>query len=241
MLLIFPIALICSMRGKVTGGNTIYTLCRGWTDVQLALCGIRHINYFETPHEAQRPFVFVFNHNSYMDIPILLKAIRRQHIRILGKAEMATIPIFGFFYRQTVVLVDRHNADKRARSVMQLKSILRKGISVVIAPEGTFNMTEKPLKEFYDGAFRIAIETQTALKPLLFLDNCDRLNYKSIFSLTPGKARVIYLEAISVEGLTLKDVQLLKEKVFNLMEKKLIEYKASWIKPQQAILVNDEV
>ena len=105
-----------------------------------------------------------------MDIPIIMKAIRKQPFRILGKSEMAKIPVFGFLYQHAVVMVDRSNAVKRAESVAKLKAFIRKGISVVIAPEGTFNMTANPLKEFYDGAFKIAIETQTPIKPILFLD-----------------------------------------------------------------------
>jgi len=128
-------------------------------------------------------------------------------------------------------MVDRSSVEKRARSVKQLKSIINKGISVVIAPEGTFNMTGCPLKEFYDGAFRVAIETQTPIKPILFLDAYDRLSYRSIFSLSPGRSRAVYLQEISVEGLTVKDVKMLREKVYKLMEQKLIQYKASWIEP----------
>jgi len=165
-----------------------------------------------------------------MDIPVLMKTIRGQHFRILGKAEMAKIPVFGFFYKNAVVMVNRSSMQEKARSVAQLKNVVRKNISVVIAPEGTFNMTQHPLKPFYDGAFRVAIETQTPIKPILFLDTYDRMSYKSLLSLTPGKSRAIYLQEISVEGLTIKDVRNLKEKVYQLMEEKLIYYKASWIK-----------
>jgi 1-acyl-sn-glycerol-3-phosphate acyltransferase len=165
-----------------------------------------------------------------MDIPVLLKTIHWQHIRVLGKAEMAKIPIFGFLYRCTAVMVERGDPEKRAKSVEQLKSVLRKGISIVIAPEGTFNMTHKPLKEFYDGAFKIAIETQTPIKPVIFLDAYERMAYESVFSIKPGRSRSVYLEEISVEGLSLDDVDFLREKVYTIMEDKLIEYKASWIK-----------
>lgn len=165
-----------------------------------------------------------------MDIPIIMKTIRRQHFRVLGKSEMAKIPVFGFFYRNAAVMVDRSSAEKRARSVQKLKSVVQSGISILIAPEGTFNMTPNPLKEFYDGAFKIAIETQTPIKPILFLDGYDRLNYKSIFTLTPGRSRAIYLQEIGVDGLTGKDIKSLKEKVYTLMEEKLIAYKASWIR-----------
>lgn len=165
-----------------------------------------------------------------MDIPFLLKTIRWQHIRILGKAEMSKIPLFGFIYRSAVVMVERGDPEKRAKSLRQLKSVLNKDISIVIAPEGTFNMTHNPLKEFYDGAFKVAIETQTPIKPILFLDAYDRMGYESIFSITPGRSRSVYLEEVPVDGLTLADVEFLKGKVYRIMEEKLIAYKASWIK-----------
>ncbi len=229
LLLIFPLVIIGSFFGKIHGGNFIYKLCRAWADFFLFVTGIRVQYIYEAPADHHKQYVFVFNHIAYIDIPFIMKAIRRQHFRVLGKAEMAKIPIFGFLYRNTVVLVNRANSSARAKSVMQLKSVLRKGISIVISPEGTFNMTHQPLKEFYDGAFRIAIETQTPIKPVLFLDAYDRNSYTSIFSLNPGKARIVYLDEVPVAGLTLQDVKALKEKVYTVMEAKLIEYKASWI------------
>jgi 1-acyl-sn-glycerol-3-phosphate acyltransferase len=230
LLLIFPLVIIASFFGKIRGGNFIYKLCHLWADYFLFMTGISHINIYEALHDRSRHYVFVFNHISYMDIPILLKSIRRQKIRVLGKAEMAKVPLFGFIYKSAAVLVERGDPQKRARSVQQLKSILDKDISIVIAPEGTFNMTHNPLKEFYDGAFKIAIETQTPIKPVIFLDAYDRMGYESIFSVTPGRSRSIYLEEIPVDGLTLADVEMLKRKVYLIMEEKLVEYKASWIK-----------
>ena len=229
MLFLFPLVFIASFFGKMRGGNFIYKICQLWADGMFVLWGIRFRNIYEAPHDPARQYVFVFNHISYMDIPMLMKSIRSQHFRILGKAEMAKIPVFGFFYRNAVVMVDRNSASKRASSVHKLKSVISRGISVVIAPEGTFNTTGHPLKEFYDGAFKIAIETQTPVKPLLFLDTYDRLNYRSIFSFTPGRSRTVYLDEISVEGLTIRDVKLLKEKVFKIMEEKLLSYHASWV------------
>jgi 1-acyl-sn-glycerol-3-phosphate acyltransferase len=230
MLLIFPLVVVASFFGKVKGGNYIYILCQFWADALLPILGIFHKNIFETTHDRNKQYVFVVNHISYMDIPVILKAIRKQHFRILGKSETSKIPVFGFIYKNATVMVERGSAENRAKSVRQLKRVIKKKISVVIFPEGTFNETHQPLKEFYDGAFRIAIETQTPIKPILFLDNYDRLNYKSIFSLTPGKSRAVYLDEINVDGLTMKDVSILKGKVYKLMEEKLIAYKASWIK-----------
>ena len=236
LILIFPIVVVASFFGKVKGGNFIYALCWIWSSVLLFFFGIRHRNSFEVPHDASRQYVFIFNHISYLDGPLLVKAIRKQHFRALGKAELAKIPLFGFLYKNIVVMVERDKAEKRAQSVIQLKSVLKKGFSIVLSPEGTFNMSNKPLKDFYDGAFKIAIETQTPIKPILFLDAYDRMHYQSAFTLTPGKSRAVFLDEVNVDGLILDDVQTLKAKVYAIMEQKLISYKASWIKtPEQKV------
>ena len=218
LLIIFPLVIVASFFGKQKGGNFIYRLCRIWADFLLFAMAIRHKNLFEAPHDVTRQYVFVFNHISFLDGPIILKAIRKQHFRALGKAELAKTPVFGFLYKNIVVMVQRDDPRKRAQSVLQLKSVLRKGISILIAPEGTFNMTNAPLKEFYDGAFKIAIETQTPIKPILFLDAYDRMHYRSLFSINPGRSRAVYLEEVKVEGLTLNDVGRLKQQVYDLME-----------------------
>jgi 1-acyl-sn-glycerol-3-phosphate acyltransferase len=234
LLLIFPVVIVATFFGKIKGGNFIYKLCRLWTDFLLFFTAIRiiYIQQDKAP-DPRKQYVFVFNHISYIDIPFIMKAIPKQHFRVLGKAELAKIPVFGFLYRNAVVLVERSNSAARAKSVLQLKAVLRKGISVVISPEGTFNMTHQPLKEFYDGAFKIAIETQTPIKPVLFLDAYGRLPYKPLLSLNPGKARIMYLDEVPVEGYKLGDTKELKEKVFKLMEEKLVACNASWIKDEQ--------
>ncbi len=193
------------------------------------LIGIFHKNIYEVPHDTSNQYIFVSNHISYMDIPVMMKAIRRQNFRILGKAELGAIPVFGFIFKQAAVSVDRKNPNNRAKSVATLKSIIKRKISVFICPEGTFNQAHKPLKEFYDGAFKIAIETQTPVKPILFLDTYDRLNYKNIFSLSPGKSRAIFLDETDTAALTLSDVSFLKEKIYKQMEDGLIKYNATWI------------
>ncbi|MEO9003400.1 MAG: lysophospholipid acyltransferase family protein [Ginsengibacter sp.] len=190
---------------------------------------IRHQNIYEEYHDKTKEYIFVSNHISYLDIPMMMKVIRGQHFRILGKAEMTKIPIFGAIYKRGAVTVDRSNFKVRSKSVKKLIDFIHKKISVFICPEGTFNTTHQPLKFFYNGAFKIAIETQKPIRPILFLDTYDRMNYKSFFSLTPGKCRAVYLSQTSTERLTLKDVEVLKEKVFKQMEQALISYDASWI------------
>ena len=229
MILIFPFAFIASFFGRIRGGNMIWRLCMLWGDIWFPLIFILTKRIYETPHDKSKPYIFVTNHISYLDATYLVKVFR-QPVRPLAKAEMSRIPVFGFIYKKAVVAVDRSNTQNRIQSIRILMSIIKKGISVLVFPEGTFNMTNKPLKEFYDGAFRVAIETQTPVKPVLFLDTYSRMNYKTIFSLNPGRCRAVYLEEVPVQELTIADASKLKEKVFSIMEDKLKEYKAAWIK-----------
>lgn len=229
MFLLLPFFLYSFLLSPIKGGNILFKICRFWTDVFFVLIAVRHKNIYEEKHDRRKEYIFVSNHISYLDIPMMMKVIRGQHIRILGKAEMTKIPIFGSIYKRGAVLVERENPQKRYESIKQLIYFLHEKISVFICPEGTFNMTHQPLKSFYDGAFRIAIETQKSIRPILFLDTYDRLNYNSIFSLNAGRCRAVYLSQTSTEGLTVNDVAMLKEKIYRQMEDGLIRYKVSWI------------
>jgi 1-acyl-sn-glycerol-3-phosphate acyltransferase len=230
MLLIFPFVLIATFWGKIKGGNFIYKLCRFWSDAWLFFIGVRHKNYFDETVARDKQYIFIANHIAYIDIPLILKAIRQNPLRALGKFEMKRVPIFGFIYRHAAIMVDRSSPDNRSKSVRQLKSVLNKGISIFVYPEGTFNESHHALKDFYDGAFRIAIETQTPIKPILFLDTYDRMNYVSVFSLNPGKSRAIFMDEVDVTGLTLRDLQWLKQNVYDSMEAMLKNYNATWIR-----------
>ncbi len=229
MLLIFPFAIIAGFFGRIKGGNMMIRLCMLWADLWFPLIFIWHKKIYEVPHDKKKSYIFLSNHISYLDAAILVKAYR-QPFRPLGKVEMSKVPVFGFIYKNAIVTVDRSSATNRANSVRVLKSIISKGISVMVFPEGTFNMGTTPLKDFYDGAFRVAIETQTPIKPVLFLDAYRRMHYRSLFSMTPGRSRIVYLDEIPVSGYTSADVEKLKQEVYQIMEKKLIEYDAAWRK-----------
>ncbi|HMH21606.1 MAG TPA: 1-acyl-sn-glycerol-3-phosphate acyltransferase [Puia sp.] len=227
-LLVVPFVAVFSLS-RSKGGNLIYRVCHFWADSWFFLIGIRHQTLPASRPDPAKQYIYIANHISYLDIPSILKTIRHSHFRVLGKAEMRRVPFFGYIYRRTVIMVDRSSSDQRSKSVRELKSVLKQGMSVFIYPEGTFNETHHALKEFYDGAFRLAIETRTPIKPILFLDTYDRMHYKSIFSLNPGRSRAVFLPEQSVEGLSMQDLPSLRSMVYRLMEARLKEYRASWI------------
>jgi 1-acyl-sn-glycerol-3-phosphate acyltransferase len=184
--------------GKDKLAKRIYKVCRYWGKSWYLLTGLQHQEIFETEHNFNKPHVFVANHNSYMDIPPIVQ-LKHQPIKPLGKFESSKIPIFGWIYKEAVVMVDRSNPEKRAQSLRNLKMALLNKVSIFIFPEGTFSMTDQqPLKSFFNGAFKLAIEMNVPIQPILLVDSIDRMHFSSIFSLTPGKHRVIYLKTVEV-------------------------------------------
>lgn len=167
-------------------------------------------------------YVIVANHISYLDTLAIFPAIPF-YFRALGKYEMSRVPLLGFIYKQLVILVKRDSAHNRARSMRLMWKVLHSESSIIIFPEGTFNETGAPLKEFYDGAFRLAINTQVDILPILFPDTPDRWHYSHWWKLWPGRNRAVYLDPIPVAGLELKDLPALKEKTHKIMAEGLVK------------------
>jgi 1-acyl-sn-glycerol-3-phosphate acyltransferase len=164
-----------------------------------------------------KAYIFVSNHNSFMDIPPLVVTIKGQ-FRALAKKELLKLPVFGWIANVMCVTVDRTSNESRRKSLEHLKEILDLGISVLIFPEGTQNRTKDKLQPFYDGAFRIAIETQEPVMPIVVV-GAGHLMPPGKASIRPGRIRVIVGDEVSTAGKTLDDVKGLREEVFARMIK----------------------
>ena len=162
-----------------------------------------------------KAYIFVSNHTSFMDIPALVVTIKGQ-FRALAKKELLKLPVFGWIAKVMCVVVDRSSNESRRKSMDNLKRILGLGISVLIFPEGTQNRTSDPLQQFYDGAFRIAVETQQPILPIVIL-NAGKVMPPGRAFIQPGKIVVVIGEEIPTTGLTLNEVKDLREKVFEIM------------------------
>jgi 1-acyl-sn-glycerol-3-phosphate acyltransferase len=160
-------------------------------------------------------YIFVSNHTSFMDIPVLVVTIKGQ-FRALAKKELLKLPVFGWIVQVMCVVVDRSTNESRRKSIENLKRILHMGISVLIFPEGTQNRTNEPLQPFYDGAFRIAVETQEPVIPIVVIGAGKIMPPGKAF-IQPGKIVVLIGNEIPTTGLTLADVKDLREKVFGVM------------------------
>lgn len=209
------------LLGERIGGRVAYFFIAVWAFTFSVLTQIRYKTLARRKIDRKQTYIYVCNHNSYLDTPGMMLAIPGQ-FRPLGKVEMKKAPIFGWFYPFLVIMVDRSSMESRRKSLMEMKEKLKSGISIFIFPEGSMNRTDQPLTDFYDGAFRIAIETQTPLMPMVML-NSRNLMPRDEWRIKPGTITTIFLDPVSVKGLTMEDVPALKRNVYELMKAKLEE------------------
>lgn len=212
---------IIGLWDKPAARRAIWNIVHYWGKGWLFLMGMPVSTYGNRPDKKR--YVYVANHISYLDTVLIYAAVPH-YFRTLAKKEMVKIPVFGYVYKQLAILVDRSSEHSRARSMRLMWRVLRRECNIAVFPEGTFNETDKPLKEFYNGAFRLAINTQTPILPMIFPDTVKRWHYSTIFGLKPGKNRVVYLEPVPVKGMTLDDLEALKADVHAKMEAALKEY-----------------
>lgn len=186
---------------------------RVWMAVYLTLigCPIR-IKGKENFVEGTN-YVVVCNHNSLMDVPVSTPFMPRAN-KTIAKKSFTRIPIFGWIYAFGSVLVDRKSDASRRKSIEDMKRILAIGLDMVIYPEGTRNRTKDPLKNFYDGAFRLAVDTQKPILPVVLFHTKKVLPASKFFYLLPHKLEMHFLPAVAATNISADE---LKEKIFQIM------------------------
>ncbi len=224
MFLVFPLILLFSaLLNADNGKNAVLFFLRFWS-----WCfSIATFVLVKTTHKntvnLTVAHIYVGNHGSYLDAIASCISIP-QFFSPLGKIEMTKIPVFGLIYKRIVVLIERNNKESRELAVLSLKKDIANGQSILIFPEGTMNTSKQLLNPFYDGAFRIAIETQTPILPFVIINNRKLLPRKNPLKARPGILNVVFLPAINVNNFTLDDLPQLKQTVFNLMEKAITKH-----------------
>lgn len=199
IIILFPILLILTSREQWYA--QFFVVARFWAKIVLYGSGFIPRVKNETKIDPQRSYMFVANHTSMADIMLMLYCVKNPFV-FVGKKELAKIPIFGFFYKRTCILVDRSSQKSRKEVFDRAQARLQDGTSICIFPEGGVPEDESVLlDEFKDGAFRLAIDHQIPILPLTFLDNKRRFSY-TFFSGSPGKMRAYVHKEILTEGFT---------------------------------------
>jgi 1-acyl-sn-glycerol-3-phosphate acyltransferase len=165
-----------------------YKLARFWSLCILAGMGFYWSIDWDQKLEKGQSYIFVANHTSMTDIMLMFAMIKDHPFVFVGKIELAKIPLFGFFYKRTSILVDRSNYSSRKDVFNQAQKRIQQGLSICIFPEGGVPKESVPLDQFKIGAFRLSVDHQLPLVPITFFDNKKRFSY-TFFSGSPGKMR----------------------------------------------------
>ena len=197
-----------------------FRLARIWAKVILFGMGFVVKVKKDFHYKKGESYMLIANHTSMTDIMLMLYTSKNPFV-FVGKSELAKIPLFGFFYKRTCILVDRKNARSRHNVFVQAQKRLQQGLSICIFPEGGVPNDESILlDQFKDGAFRLAIEHKIPIAPMTFHDNKKRFSY-TFLSGGPGKMRARVHQIIPTGILEMEDKRMLKNETWNIILKEL--------------------
>ncbi|WP_291103594.1 MULTISPECIES: lysophospholipid acyltransferase family protein [unclassified Flavobacterium] len=221
IIIMFPF-LVASILTE-SGYPYFFKMARIWSKFILFGMGFYYKIDKDQTLESDKSYMFVANHTSMVDIMLMLVTIRKPFV-FVGKQELSKIPLFGFFYKRTCILVDRNSSRSKHGVFERAQKRINQGLSICIFPEGGVPDDESILLDtFKDGAFRLAINHQLPIVPITFADNKKRFSY-TIFSGSPGVLRVRILPFVETKGKTMADKNSLKDQSWKTIHKQLEEF-----------------
>lgn len=221
IIIMFPFLFISILKEKWY--PYYFVMARIWA--KFILFGMGFYPKVETEEEIikGKSYMFVCNHTSMTDIMLMLSVVKNPFV-FVGKTELAKIPLFGFFYKRTCILVDRNSSKSKMAVFERAQNKINQGYSICIFPEGGVPADESViLDEFKDGAFRLAVEHQIPVVPITFGDNKKRLSY-TFFSGSPGLMRVKIHHIFETKNQNPEYKKIVKENVKNVILKQLQLY-----------------
>ena len=208
IIVLFPLLIISISREQWY--PYFFKLARFWAKFILIGMGFWYKIEREEIPDSDKSYMFIANHTSMADIMLMLVTVKNPFV-FVGKQELAKIPLFGFFYKRTCILVDRTSAKSRQAVFLRAQRRIKQGSSICIFPEGGVPEEHILLDTFKDGAFRLAVNHHIPIVPITFYDNKKRFSY-TFFSGSPGKMRAKIHKFLPTEGLTIEDTKSLNEK-----------------------------
>jgi len=220
ILLLFPFLVVSIL--KASWYPYFFKLARVWAQLVMLGMGFYVRKTLEEKPKPNQSYMLVANHTSMIDIMLMLYLFPNNPFVFVGKKELSKLPIFGFFYKRTCILVDRNSPKSRQEVFRRAQEKLNMGLSVCIFPEGGVPDRSVFLDQFKDGAFRLAIEHQIPILPVTLPDVKKRFPFE-FFAGEPGKLRAHFHKSIPTDGLTLADKASVRDKTRAIIETKLTE------------------
>ncbi|MEO8664116.1 MAG: lysophospholipid acyltransferase family protein [Ignavibacteria bacterium] len=187
-------------KGKIT-----HYLSKAFGGGILLIAGVKIIVEGKEKLDADDNYIFISNHLSYFDIPILMLAIPN-NARFIYKDSLTKIPVLGWgMYLGKYIPINRDNVREAMKALKSAAKKITNGISVVIFPEGTRSF-DGSLGEFKRGMFVLADEARVPLVPTTIVGS-DMIMPRTKFQIRSGTVKVIFDNPIEYK----KDKNLLNE------------------------------
>jgi 1-acyl-sn-glycerol-3-phosphate acyltransferase len=200
--------------------KTFFKVAILWGKTILFVMGFRPVVMSEEEIIPDKSYMYIANHTSLVDVMLMLAVMKNPAV-FVGKKELIKLPVFGYVFRKTSIYVDRSNEKSRREVYVRAQEKLNRGLSIVIFPEGLVPHEDVILSEFKNGAFRLAIEHQIPIIPMTFYDGKKRFSW-TFFSGWPGNMRVKIHKFLQTDGLTLEDMENLKQQAYNIIHNELV-------------------
>ena len=213
IILMAPLLFIFTLKEEYY--HLLWKLVRLWSKVLIYGMGFRLNIQLDQVIEPGKSYMFCPNHGSLMD-PFVLIFMSKNPIVFVGKQELVKIPIFGFFYKKAVIMVDRSSPESRKRVYERAKKRLQNGVSMAIFPEGLVPTEDVILASFKKGAFSLAIEFDMPIVPQVYFD-CKRLFSWDFLKGGPGVFRVRQHQFITTKELSISEIENIKDTTFDLI------------------------
>jgi 1-acyl-sn-glycerol-3-phosphate acyltransferase len=196
-------------------GNGLHLLARLWANSILWVSRVR-ISVSGTERlDPQRSYIYMPNHQSNADIPLLLGRLPVQ-FRWLAKAELFKIPIFGRAMRGVgYISIDRSNRKSAFESLKRAADTIRSGTSVLIFPEGTRSRDGRILP-FKKGGFVLAVDAGVPIVPII-IRGTGSIIPKGRFMIHPAPITMQILDPVETGGYTRKTKDMLLARIRSIL------------------------
>jgi 1-acyl-sn-glycerol-3-phosphate acyltransferase len=178
-----------------SGGLASHIVSNTFSKVVLFIAGVRLRVEGREKIDKKEKYIFVSNHLSYFDIPVLISAVPN-NMRFIYKKSIAYVPFFGWaVYLGGYVPVDRSNARSGFEAIRKAAELIKtKGFSFIVFPEGT-RSKDGNLGEFKRGAFLLANAAKEKIVPVTIIGS-DKILPKNSFKIKSGVVKVIFGEPV---------------------------------------------
>ena len=192
-------------------GNPVHIVAGKWARSILIFSRVHVVVKGLSNIEPEKSYVYMANHQSNFDIPVLLGYLPVQ-FRWLAKAELFKIPVFGrAMLGAGYVKIDRFNRESAFESIRQAARRMKDGVSVMIFPEGT-RSRDGSIQQFKKGGFVMAIQSGVPIIPVV-LKGTWPIMAKSSLRINRGDVEMVIAEPIETSGYSMDNKEELMDRV----------------------------